>query len=134
MTKEFNSLVDNKTLQLCELPAHKKSLGGRWVFALKKDENIEIVKYKTRYVAKGFNQAFGSDYFETFAPTLKLPSIRMLVALATHLHSEVFQIEVSSAYLNADLEEDGDVEQPPGFEIPGKGSKLVCKLLKGLFG
>ena len=46
MTKEFNSLVDNKTWELCELPAHKKSLGGRWVFALKKDENGELSSVK----------------------------------------------------------------------------------------
>ena len=58
----------------------------------------------------------------------------MLLALATHFHSEVFQFDVSSAYLNADLEEDVYVEQPPGFETPGKGSKLVCELLKGLYG
>ena len=134
MTKEFNSLVDNKTWELCELAEHKKSLGGRWVFALKKDENGEVVKYKARYVAKGFNQIFDSDYLETFAPTAKLSSIRLRLALATHFHCEVFQIDVSSAYLNADLEEDVYVEHPPGFEIPGKGSKLVCKLLKGLYG
>ena len=118
MTKEYNSLVDNKIWQLCELPAHKKSLGGRWVFALKKDENGEIVKYKARYVAKGFFQIFGSDFLETFAPTAKLSSVRILLALATHFHYEVFQFDVSSAYLNADLEEDIYVEQPPGFEIP----------------
>ena len=126
--KEYNSLVDNKTWQLCELPAHKKSSGGRRVFALKKDENGEIVKYKARYVAKGLNQVFGSDFLETFAPTAKLSSIRMLLALATHFYCEVFQFDVSSAYLNAELEEDVYVEKPPGFEIPGKGSKLVCKL------
>ena len=134
MIKEYNLLVDNKTWQLCELPAHKKSLGGRWVFALKKDENGEIGKYKARYVAKGFNQIFGSDYLETFAPTTTMSSIRMLLALATHFHCEVFQFDVNSAYLNADLEGDVYVEQRPGFEIPGKGSKLVCKLLKGLYG
>ena len=134
MTKEFNSLIDNKTWQLCELAADRKSSGGRWVFALKKDENGEIVKYKARYVAKGFNQNFGNDYLETFFPTAKLSSIRMLLALGTHLHCEVFQFDFSSAYLNADLEEDFYVEQPPGFEIPGKGSKLVFKLLKGLYG
>ena len=70
----------------CELPAHKKSLGGRWVFALKKDENGEIVMYKARYVAKGFIQISGSDYLETFTPTAELSSIRMLLALATHFH------------------------------------------------
>ena len=133
MTKEFKSLVDNKTWELCELPAHKKSLVGRWVFALKKNENGKVVKYKARYVAKGFNQIFDSDYLETFAPTTKLSSICLLSALATHFHCEVFQFDVSSAYLNADLEEDVYVEQPPGFEIPGKGSKFFCKLLKKLY-
>ena len=61
ITKEFNSIVENKTWQHCELPAHKKSLGGRWLLALRNDENGQIVKYKARYAAKGFNQAFGSD-------------------------------------------------------------------------
>ena len=57
----------------------------------------------------------------------------MLLALATHFHCEVFQFDVSSASLNADLEEDVYVEQPLGFENPGKWSKLLCKLLKGLY-
>ena len=95
MTKQFNSLVDNKTWQPCELPAHKKSLGGRWVFASKKDENGEIVKYLARYVAKGFNEIFGSDYLDTLAPTAKMSSIRMLLALAIHFHCEVFQFDVN---------------------------------------
>ena len=101
---------------------------------MKKDENGEIVKYKAQYVAKDFIQIFGSDYLETLAPTATLSSIRMLLELATHFDCEVFQFDISSAYLNADLEEDVYVEQPPDFEIPGKGSKLVCKLLKGLYG
>ena len=58
----------------------------------------------------------------------------MLLALATHFHSEVFQFDVSSAYRIADLKEDVYVEQSPGFENPGKGSKLGCKLLRGLYG
>ena len=58
----------------------------------------------------------------------------MLLTLATHFHCEVFQFDVSSACLNADLEEDVYVEQTPDFEIRVKGSKLVCKLLKGLYG
>ena len=128
MKKEYNSIVDNKTWQLCEIPAHKRFLGGRWVFALKKDENGEVVKYKIGYVAKGFNQTFGSDYLETFAPTAKLSSIRMFLALATRFHCEVFQFDVSSSYPNADIKEYVYVEQPPGFEIPEKASKIVWKL------
>ena len=101
MKKEFDSLVENKTWKLCELPENRKVLGGRWVFALKKDENGQIVKHKARYVAKGFNQVFGSDYLETFAKTAKLSSIRLFLALAIHFGCEVFQFDVSSAYLNA---------------------------------
>ena len=58
----------------------------------------------------------------------------MFLAVATHFHCDVFQFDVSSAYLNADLEEDVYIEQHPDFELPGKGSKLVCKLLKRLNG
>ena len=54
----------------------------------------------------------------------------MLLAVPTQFHCEIFHFDLSSAYLNADLDEDVYVEQPPGFENPGKWSKLVCKLLK----
>ena len=91
------------------------------------------MKHKARYVAKSFNQVLVSDYLETFAPTAKLSSIRSFLALAIHVGCEVFQFDVSSAYLNADLE-DVFVQQPPGFEFPNKDSKLVCELLKGLYG
>ena len=58
----------------------------------------------------------------------------MFLALDTHFHSEVFQFEVSSAHLKVDLEESVYVEQPLGSENPGKGLKLVCKVLKRLYG
>ena len=134
MKKEFDSLVENNSWELCDLPDHKKALGGRWVVALKKDENGQMIKYKARYVAKKFNQIFGSDYLKTFAPTAKLSSITLLFAIAVQFGCEVFQFDVSSAYLNAEVEEDVYVEQPPGFEVQGKSFKLVCKLLKGLYG
>ena len=117
MKKEIDSLVENRTWKLCELPENRKVLGSRWVFALKKDENGQIVKNKSRYVAKGFNQVFGSDYLETFAPTAKLSSIRLFLALATHFGFEVFQFDVSSASLNADFEEDVFVQQPPDLGL-----------------
>ena len=66
--------------------------------------------------------------------SISLSSIGMLLALATHFHREVFQFDVSSAYLNADLDEEFYVKQPPDFEIPGRGSKLVRRFLKGFYG
>ena len=110
------------------------SLGGPLVSPFKQDDNLDILKQKTRYIAKTFNQIFGSSYSKSFVRTAILSSIRLLSALATHLHSEGFHFDVHSAYLNKDLEEDVYVEQPPGFEIPRKKSKLVCNLSKGVYG
>ena len=54
-------------------------------------------------------------------PSVKLSSIRMFLALATHSACEFFQVDATLAYLNVDLEDDVYVEQAPSFEIPGKG-------------
>ena len=109
-------------------------LGGHWVFALEKDENGEVVKYKVGFVAECFIQVFGSDYLEVFAPTVKLSSICMFLFSATHFRGKVFQFHFSLAYLNADLEEDVYVEPPPALEIPGKGSKVFRNLSKVYYG
>ena len=121
MTKQLNSLVENRTWPLSELPADKKNLGGRWVFAFKKDDNYEIVKFKARYVAKCFNQVFGSDCLETFASTAKLSSIHMFLAIAEDFGCEVFQFDVISAYLNAELQEYIYGNHTSGFETRKKG-------------
>ena len=101
---------------------------------MKKDENGEIVKCKARYVAKSFNQVFGRNYLETFAPTAKFSLIRISLAFATHFSGEVFQFDVNSPCVNADSDEDVHIEQSPGFGKPGQEWKLVCKLLRGLHG
>ena len=56
----------------------------------------------------------------------------MILAFAISFYCEIFQFDGNSAYLNADLELDVYVKQLPGFEFPGKVSKIVCKSLKGL--
>lgn len=69
MKEEMDSLKENDTFELTTLPEGRKTVGGRWVYALK--ENAETGKiFKARYVAKGYNQTEGIDYHETFAPTI----------------------------------------------------------------
>ena len=82
MRREYDALVENETWELSELPADKKALHGRWVFCIKPDDNGDILKYKARFVAKGYFQVYGSDYCETFAPTAKLTTIRASLARA----------------------------------------------------
>ena len=132
---EYDALVKNGTWKLAPLPQGKKPLGGRWVLKIKRNENGEIEKFKARYVAKGYGQVYGSDYCETFAPTAKLTTVRMCLALAAHSGVTVFQIDVKSAYLNATLVEDIYLEQPELYQQEGQnGEKLYCHLIKSIYG
>lgn len=68
MDKEMQSIEENKTWKLSELPPGKKVIGLKWIFKLKKDAEGKIVKHKVRLVAKGYVQEHGVDYDEVFAP------------------------------------------------------------------
>jgi hypothetical protein len=64
-------------------------------------------------VAKGFAQQEGIDYEETFAPTSKWNTIQLTLALAAQKGWKVHQMDVKSAFLNGDLQEDVYMQQPP---------------------
>jgi hypothetical protein len=78
-------------------------------------------------VARGFTQTYGVDYNETFAPVAKFTSIRCILALAALEDMEINQMDVKTAFLNGELEEEIYMEQPQGFMHQG-GEHLVCKL------
>ena len=79
---ELQSLIENGTFELVQLPPGRKAIGSRWVFRVKRNADGSIERYKGRLVAKGFSQRPGFDYNETFAPTPKWASIRAILALA----------------------------------------------------
>ena len=74
MKDEIDSLYDNDTWSVVTLPEGKSVVGGKWVYNLKLDKSNNITKYKARYVARGFSQVSGIDYYDTFAPTARLTS------------------------------------------------------------
>ena len=84
-------------------------------------------------MAKGFLQRYGVDYDETYAPVARYPSVRAIVALAAHHGFELHQMDVKSAYLHGELEEDIYMQQPVGYVMAGR-EQLVCKLRKALYG
>ena len=130
MDDEINSLIVNKTYDLVPLPEGKKPVGGRWVFNIK-DGPDESEVFKARFVAKGFTQVKGMDYFETFSPTVKMTSIRVFMQLAAEYDLFISQMDVKTAFLNAPIDCEIYVQQPKGYEKPGG---LVCKLNKSLYG
>ncbi|MGI4673503.1 reverse transcriptase domain-containing protein, partial [Klebsiella pneumoniae] len=111
-------------------------VGTKWVFRNKTDSDGVITRNKARLVAKGYSQQEGIDYDETFAPVARLEAIRIFLAYAAHMKFKVFQMDVKSAFLNGELEEEVYVEQPPGFvdrSHPEVLGKFETKADEGIF-
>ena len=134
MNEEISALKENDTYEVVPLPPGQQLVGGRWVYAVKTDQNGES-KYKARFVAKGYSQVQGVDYTETFAPTARFTSIRVLMQTAVQEDLLVHQMDVKSAYLNAPIDCNVYMQQPEGYEKFGEnGEKLVFKLKRSLYG
>jgi len=133
MKKEYDTLRENKTWILVPRPNDKKILTNRWVFKTKTNKNGEIEKYKARLVARGHTQELGIDYEEVFAPVARYEAIRTLFAASVNEEMHVHQMDVISAYVQGELNEDIYMEQPEMFIEHGHEEK-VCKLLKPLYG
>ena len=82
MDEELATIERNNTWKLTELPEGQKTIDVKWIFKTKLKENGEVDKYKARLVAKGYEQEFGVDYEEVFAPVARHDTIRLLIALA----------------------------------------------------
>ena len=121
-------------VDIIRLLAGRKALACKWVLKIKRKADGSIDRFKARLVAKGYLQKEGLDYTETFAPVARMPSLRALLAIAAAQDLEVHQMDVHTAFLNGELEEDIYMEQPEGFIAPGSEAKLVYKLHRSLYG
>ena len=130
---EYQSLLENETWDLVELPPGCKPISCKWVFKVKHDETGKIERFKGRSVAKGFLQKYGIDYDETFSPVVRFSSIRALLAFGVSRKMLIHQMDVVTAFLNGTLDEEIYMEQPEGYVEPGK-EELVCRLKKSLYG
>ena len=128
---EMKALMRNNTWKLVERPDDRHVISCKWVLRKKYASDGSIAKYKARLVARGFQQAEGIDYDETFAPVGQYASLRVLLAISIVKDLRLYQFDVESAFLNGDLEHDIFMEQPDGYH---DGSNRVCKLQKALYG
>ncbi|KAF3660091.1 hypothetical protein FXO37_13667 [Capsicum annuum] len=133
INSEIDSILSNHTWELVDLPPGNKPSGSKWIFERKTKTDGTIEKYKARLVVKGFKQKEGLDYFDTYSPVTRITSIRMLISLVAVYGFEIHQMDVKTAFLNGELEEEIYMEQPESFVVPGKGNKM-CKLIKSLYG
>jgi hypothetical protein len=133
MDLEIKAIERNNTWELTDLPTGAKKIGVKWVYKTKLKENGEVDKYKARLVAKGYVQQQGIDYTEVFAPVARMDTVRMIIALAAQKGWTLYQLDVKSAFLHGELNEEVYVEQPKGYVKKNKAEK-VYKLKKALYG
>ncbi|GBO02980.1 hypothetical protein AVEN_248756-1 [Araneus ventricosus] len=77
MNRELKVMQERNVWELVKPPKDAKTLGNRWVYTLKRNEQNEIVIYKARLVAQGFNQIKGESYDEVFSPVVNFSIIRL---------------------------------------------------------
>lgn len=130
---EYQSYNDNNTYVTVDRPLDKNVVKSKWVLKVKRDEKGNVDRYKARIVAKGFSQQKGIDYYETFAPVVRHQTVRFLIALASNKSLKIDHWDVSTAFLNGNLNEEVYMEIPEGLEIKDRKNK-VWKLQKAVYG
>ncbi|KAI7961043.1 hypothetical protein MJO28_001532 [Puccinia striiformis f. sp. tritici] len=105
-------------------------LGSRWVFAIKRSQDGDILRFKARVVAQGFTQIQGQNFEKTFAPTPTFASLRLLFAMASRNSWLVASFDVKSAFLHSPIDCEVFIKPPEGLDVP---NGHVLRLKKALY-
>ncbi|CAI7750894.1 unnamed protein product [Closterium sp. NIES-54] len=95
-------------------PPGANIVSGMWIFRVKRPPGSPPV-FKARYVARGFSKRQGVDYFQTFSPTPKMTTLRVLLHVAAQRDYELHSLDFSTAFLQGSLHEEIWLRRPPGF-------------------
>jgi hypothetical protein len=131
MTEEYQSIIKNDVWEIVPRPKSKDVVSSKWLFKIKHVVDGSIEKYKSRFVARVFSQKEGIDYEETFSPVSRYTLIRTIIALAAKMKWKLHQMDVKTTFLNGVIEEEVYIEQPQGFEVEYRKTR-VCNLKKAL--
>jgi hypothetical protein len=131
MAEEIAALERTGTWDLVPLPSHARPITCKWVYKIKTRSDGSLERYKARLVARGFQQEYGRDYDETFAPVAHMTTVRTLLAVASVRTWSISQLDVKNAFLNGELREEVYMRPPPGHFVP---DGMVCRLRHSLYG
>lgn len=132
LNEELENLRANDVYEVVPIPNGVKPVTSKVVNRVKFDANGNVERYKCRIVARGFSQKPGVDYTETFAPVASLVAVRIIVDLANREGLELDQMDVSTAYLNGELEEEIYLLPPDGVDIPAGHCWRLKRSIYGL--
>ena len=131
MAEEIAALERTSTWDLVPKPPHVTPITCKWVYKVKTRSDGSLERYKARLVARGFEQEYGIDYEETFAPVAHMTTVRTLLAVASVRQWSISQLDVKNAFLNGELREEVYMQPPPGYSVP---AGMVCRLRRSLYG
>ncbi|CAI7762550.1 unnamed protein product [Closterium sp. NIES-54] len=114
-------------------PPGANIVSGMWIFRVKRPPGSPPV-FKARYIARGFSQRQGVDFFQTFSPTPKMTTLRVLLHVTAHRDYELHSLEFSTAFLQGSLHEEIWLRRPPGFigSFPAGTQWSLRRLVYGL--
>ncbi|CAI7760632.1 unnamed protein product [Closterium sp. NIES-54] len=129
--EEYDSLLENETWELCELPLGKKAISSKLIFRHEYGPDGELTRYKSRLVVKGFQQTKGKDIDEIFALVGKGTTLRVMLGMAANRGWRIKQMDITTSFLNGIILEELYMLQPEGLD---DGSDRVCRLKKAIYG
>ncbi|GJX49492.1 zinc finger, CCHC-type containing protein [Tanacetum coccineum] len=128
---EKDSIMENNTWILYNLPPGCKPLGCKWILKRKMKVDGTIVKFKARLVIQGFRQKEGIDYFDTYASVARIFTIRLLITLATTYNLVIHQMDVKTTMAPKQWHQKFDeVVLSSGFVLNQSDKCVYCKFDK----
>jgi hypothetical protein len=129
MQSELDSLAQHETWKLVPKIKNATIITNKWIYAVKKDQDGYVKRFKARLVVHGYKQQFGVNYFETYAPVVRYDTIRFVLVYALEKQYDLQQYDVKTAFLHGEMDATVYMHQPTGFE---RGDS-VCLLQKSLW-
>lgn len=137
MQEELNTLEQRQTWSYVDPPSNANIIGTRFVYKTK-EELGQKTRMKSHLVVQGYAQQDGIDYYsnDVFAPVARLSSMRTILSWAATNDYEIMQLDVKSAYLYGELNDDEEIyiRPPSGNLLPNLKSGQVLRLKKALYG
>lgn len=133
MNSEMESLLLNKVFDLVPLPPGKRAIGCRWHYRTKASVDGKPGRKKARLVAKGYLQKKEIDYQDTYAPSTRHETIRLVLSRMASEAWESCQMDVMTAFLNSLLKEEVYLKQPEGF-VDQEHPDWVWRVRASLYG
>lgn len=116
MVEEIDTCKETNTFSLIPLPTGVRPLGSRWIHRVKLNSDGTFKCFRSRVVAKGYEQDEGIDFLETYSPVVQTATVRMVLHLAVTERWDIKQLDVKNAFLHGDLHESVYMIHPLGFE------------------